>query len=97
MLETSVLRSWIDDVSTAQLLDAAEAIEGWVTHNIEQQSAWYTDEAKHRVVDDFRSFHLFGRGLEFSVEKGEALPFALPLFGLLVLPHRRSVRSCRHR
>lgn len=57
VLQTGVLCSGIDDVGTAQLLDAAETVEGRMTHDVEQQTAWHTDEPEHGVVDDFSGLH----------------------------------------
>jgi hypothetical protein len=57
VLQASVLRPWIDDVGTAQLLNAAQTIEGRVAHNVEHQSTWHADEAENRVIDDFCGFH----------------------------------------
>ena len=57
VLQTGVLCSGIDDVGTAQLLDAAETVEGRMAHDVEQQTARYTDEPEHGVVDDFSGLH----------------------------------------
>lgn len=57
VLKAGVLCSWIDNVGSPQLLDAAEAVEGRVAHNVEQQTSWHTDEPKHGVVDDFSVLH----------------------------------------
>ena len=57
VLQTGVLCPGIDDVGTAQLLDAAETVEGGMAHDVEQQTAWHADEPEHGVVDDFSGLH----------------------------------------
>ena len=57
MLKTGMLRPRIDDVRPSQLLDAAETVEGWVTHDVKHQTTGYADEAKDRVVDDLSGLH----------------------------------------
>ena len=58
VLEACVLCPRIDDVCPSQLLDAAETVEGWVTNDVEHETSWHTDEAKHRVVDDLGGLHI---------------------------------------
>ena len=53
MLKACMLRSWIDNIGTPQLFDAAEPIKSWVAHDVEHQSTWHADEAENRVIDDF--------------------------------------------
>ena len=69
VLEAGVLCPWIDNVGTAQLLDATESIESRVAHDVKHQSTGNADEAEHRVVDDFSCFHL--EGLRFEVYCGK--------------------------
>ena len=58
VLEAGVLCPGIDDVGSAQLLDAAEAIEGWMAHDVEEDASWHADEAEDGVVDDLGALHL---------------------------------------
>ena len=56
MLETCVLSTRIDHIRQTELLDAAKAVEGGMIDDIKQQSAWYADEAKYGIIDDFQGY-----------------------------------------
>ena len=58
MLKARMLCSWIDNISTPQLFDAAEPIKSWVAHNVKHQTAGNADEAKDRVIDNLSGLHV---------------------------------------
>ena len=92
MLEPGVLCPRVNHRSHTELLDAREALEQAVLHDIEQQAARNAYEPEYRVVDYFEVVHCvqsYGKLSEYPNIFPPFCPFALSIttFILFLSPH----------